>query len=302
MIPAELRTRVSGLGVSTQPAYARSGELPPVRRTGWPHQRRAVRDRAAAPRQAAPGDGSRDPAASDCVLRKDAAEFGYRFIADELEQQGHRSCERRVWRICRPQRVWSTTTRKGRKSSGKTPGPAVHDDLVQRDFSAPAPDVVWLTDITEHATAEGKLYCCSIEDVFSNRIVGYSISDHMTAALAVSALRSAIARRQPNGTVVGHSDRRRVRQRRRRLKRLHRGVVTGGRDPAHRAGEPVRLERGPERSRPELAAPRSATRSLLDRTHLQPPASSASARPGSPPSSSSSPSPRRPPSDDEQAA
>ena len=140
-------------------------------------------------------------------VHADDPEFGYRFITDELEQQGQRSCERRVWRLCRQQRVWSTTTRKGRKSSGKTPGPAVHDDLVKRVFSAPAPDVVWLTDITEHATAEGKLYCCSIKDVFSNRIVGYSISDRMTAHLAVSALRSAIARRQPTGTVVVHSDR-----------------------------------------------------------------------------------------------
>jgi transposase InsO family protein len=140
-------------------------------------------------------------------LHADDPEFGYRFIADELEHTGHRSCERRVWRLCRQQRVWSTTTKKGRKANGKTPGPAVHDDLVQRVFTAPAPDVVWLTDITEHATIEGKLYCCAIKDVFSNRIVGYSIGDGMTAQLAVSALRSAIARRQPTGTVVVHSDR-----------------------------------------------------------------------------------------------
>jgi putative transposase len=140
-------------------------------------------------------------------LHADDPEFGYRFIADELEQLGHRSCERRVWRLCRQQKVWSTTTKKGRKASGKTPGPAVHDDLVQRVFSAPAPDLVWLTDITEHATLEGKLYCCAIKDVFSNRIVGYSIGERMTAQLAVSALRSAIARRQPTGTVVVHSDR-----------------------------------------------------------------------------------------------
>jgi transposase InsO family protein len=140
-------------------------------------------------------------------VHADDPEFGYRLISDELEQLGRRSCERRVWRLCRQQRVWSTTTRKGRKSHGKTPGPAVHDDLVQRVFSAPAPDLVWLTDITEHPTLEGKLYCCSIKDVFSNRIVGYSIGDRMTAELAVSALRSAIARRQPDGTVVVHSDR-----------------------------------------------------------------------------------------------
>jgi transposase InsO family protein len=140
-------------------------------------------------------------------VHTDDPEFGYRFIADELEAAGHRTCERRVWRLCRNQRVWSTTTKKGRRSSGKTPGPPVHDDLVQRVFSAPAPDVIWLTDITEHPTVEGKLYCCSVKDCFSNRIVGYAIGDRMTAALAVSALRSAIARRQPHGTVVVHSDR-----------------------------------------------------------------------------------------------
>jgi transposase InsO family protein len=83
----------------------------------------------------------------------------------------------------------------------------VHDDLVQRQFRTDRPDAVWLTDITEHPTAEGKLYLCAIKDCFSNRIVGYSIGDRMTAQLACSALRSAIARRQPVGTVVVHSDR-----------------------------------------------------------------------------------------------
>lgn len=60
---------------------------------------------------------------------------------------------------------------------------------------------------TEHPTGEGKLYCCAIKDVFSNRIVGYSIDERTTARLATSALRAAIARRQPDGTVVVHSDR-----------------------------------------------------------------------------------------------
>ena len=83
----------------------------------------------------------------------------------------------------------------------------MHDDLVQRQFNAPAPDVVWVSDITEHPTVEGKLYCCAIKDLFSNRIVGYALDERMTAKLAVSALRAAIARRQPNGTVVVHSDR-----------------------------------------------------------------------------------------------
>ena len=54
-----------------------------------------------------------------------------------------------------------------------------------------------MPDITEHPT---------LEDVFSNRVVGYALGDRMTASPAVSALRSAVARRQPSGTVVVHSD------------------------------------------------------------------------------------------------
>ena len=137
----------------------------------------------------------------------DDPEFGYRFIADELVDAGHVVGERRVWRLCRDQRVWSTTVRKGRKANGKTPGPAVHDDLVQRRFRSPAPNRLWLTDITEHPTAEGKVYGCAIKDCFSNRIVGYAFGERMTAALAVTALRSAVARRQPGRVVVVHSDR-----------------------------------------------------------------------------------------------
>lgn len=138
---------------------------------------------------------------------RDDPEFGYRFLADEVTDAGYTTCERRVWRLCRDERLWSTTQKKGRKASGKTPGPAVHDDLVQREFTAPAPDLVWLTDITEHPTSEGKLYCCAVKDCFSNRIVGYATGDTMTAGLAVAALRSAVVRRQPNGVVIVHSDR-----------------------------------------------------------------------------------------------
>lgn len=83
---------------------------------------------------------------------------------------------------------------------------AVHVDLVRREFSAWGPDELWLTDITEHRTDEGKLYMCAIKDAWSNRIVGYSIDDRMKASLAVAALRNATASRAAVGTVV-HSDR-----------------------------------------------------------------------------------------------
>ena len=88
----------------------------------------------------------------------------------------------------------------------RRPGPPVHDDLVNRDFSATAANVLWLTDITEHWTNEGKLYLCAIKDVFSNRIVGYSMDDRMPAALAVAALTNALMTREVASTIV-HSDR-----------------------------------------------------------------------------------------------
>ena len=137
----------------------------------------------------------------------DDPEFGYRLLADEVASAGLVAGERRIWRLCSQQKLWSTTVRKGRRGAGKSPGPAVHDDHVQRKFTAQRPDQVWVTDITEHPTAEGKLYCCAIKDLFSNRIVGYAIDERMTAQLAVTALRTAVARRRPPGVVVVHSDR-----------------------------------------------------------------------------------------------
>jgi transposase InsO family protein len=140
-------------------------------------------------------------------VHADDPEFGYRFIADELERAGHEVGEGRVHRLCREHKIWSTTTKKGKRSSGKVPGPPVFDDLVQREFFATEPNEVWLTDITEHPTAQGKLYGCVVKDLFSNRIVGYAFGARMTRRLATSALRQAIARRQPGNPLIVHSDR-----------------------------------------------------------------------------------------------
>ena len=87
----------------------------------------------------------------------DDPEFGYRFLADELERRGHHVGERRVWRLCRQQRLWSTTVRKGRHGSGKRPGPAVHDDLVLRNFTAETPNSVWVTDIERHEALSNRV-------------------------------------------------------------------------------------------------------------------------------------------------
>jgi transposase InsO family protein/transposase-like protein len=138
-------------------------------------------------------------------IHGDDPAFGYRFIADELKDAGHEVSERRLWRICSEQGIWSVFSKK--RDLNRKAGPPVHDDLVDRDFTATRPNQLWLTDITEHRTNEGKLYLWAIKDVFSNRIVGYSIDDRMKASLAVSSLRNAIGLRHPMGSVTVHSDR-----------------------------------------------------------------------------------------------
>jgi putative transposase len=138
-------------------------------------------------------------------IHADDPAFGYRFIADEVEAvSGIAASERRVWKLCNQQRIWSTFAKK--RGLNRKAGPPVHDDLVTRQFSASRANELWLTDITEHWTDEGKLYLCAIKDVFSNRIVGYSIDDRMTASLAVAAVRNAVTLRSPAGTII-HSDR-----------------------------------------------------------------------------------------------
>ncbi|MCV7205775.1 IS3 family transposase [Mycolicibacterium peregrinum] len=137
-------------------------------------------------------------------IHADDPAFGYRFIADELPGRGITAGENRVARLCSQERIWSIFAKK--RGLNRRSGPPVHDDLVDRLFSAAGPNQVWLTDITEHPTDEGKLYLCAIKDVYSNRIVGYSIDSRMKSSLAVAALDHAVALRSPAATIV-HSDR-----------------------------------------------------------------------------------------------
>jgi transposase InsO family protein len=132
-------------------------------------------------------------------------EFGYRFLADEARDAGAVMADRTAWRICRDNNWWSVFGKK--RGSIKKAGPPVHGDFVCRDFTATGPNRLWLTDITEHATSEGKLYLCAIKDVFSKRIVGYSIDTRMKSRLAVTALNNAVARRGHVAGCILHSDR-----------------------------------------------------------------------------------------------
>lgn len=146
---------------------------------------------------------------------RDDPEFGYRFLADEARDAGQPMADRTAWRIC-SQMGWFSAFARKRGRNGKTPGPAVHDDLcavvdehgrLRHRFTAQAPNELWLADITEHRTAEGKLYLCAIKDAYSNRIIGYSIDSRMKSRIAVCALNNAVGRRGEVAGCVLHTDR-----------------------------------------------------------------------------------------------
>lgn len=171
----------------------------------------------------------------------DDPEYGYRFLVSEAAESGEEMCERTAWRICRDNKWWSVFGKK-RGKNGKRPGPPVHDDLVKRDFTADDANKLWLTDITEHWTDEGKLYLCAIKDVFSGRIVGYSISDRMKARLAVNALDNAISRRRDAAGCILHSDRGSQFRSRKFVHALNRHHLIGSMGQVGAAGDNAAME------------------------------------------------------------
>jgi transposase InsO family protein len=167
-------------------------------------------------------------------------EFGYRFLADEARAVGAAMADRTAWRICRDNRWWSVFGKK--RGRVKKAGPPVHGDLVRRDFTADRPNQLWLTDITEHATGEGKLYLCAVKDVFSKRIVGYSIDSRMKSRLAVAALDNAVARRENVVGCVLHSDRGSQFRSRKFVQALDRHRIAGSIGRVGAAGDNAAME------------------------------------------------------------
>lgn len=173
-------------------------------------------------------------------LHEDDPEGGYRVLADDITDLGYVLSERRVWRLCHVAGIRSTITT--RKRCYQKAGPPVHDDLVNRDFTANGPNQLWLTDITEHWTGEGKLYLCAIKDVWSNKIVGYSIDSRMKARLAVNALEMAVTHQGfPEGVVV-HSDRGSQFRSRKFVKALKRHKLRGSMGRVGAAGDNAAME------------------------------------------------------------
>ena len=177
-------------------------------------------------------------------------EFGHRLLADEARDAGEAMADRTAWRIASSNGWWSAFGKK-RGRNGKKPGPPVHDDLcavtdengrIRHEFTADGPNQLWMTDLTEHKTAEGKLYLCAIKDVFANRIVGYSIDSRMKSSLAVNALNNAVAMRGDVAGCVVHSDRGSQLRSRKFLRALTRHRLVGSMGRVAAAGDNAAME------------------------------------------------------------
>ena len=111
--------------------------------------------------------------------------------------EGVRCGRKRVERLMRQAGIAGIYRRRRRGCTRRDPAAQPADDLVNRAFDPAEPDRLWMMDVTEHPTGDGKIYLAVVLEAFSRMVVGWSIADHMRAELVVDALQMALWRRRP---------------------------------------------------------------------------------------------------------
>jgi putative transposase len=129
-----------------------------------------------------------------------------RIHAELRPADGVRIGRKRVERLMRQAGISGLQRRKRGRTTVSVPGVRVADDLVNRQFSPAAPNVLWIADVTYLRTWEGWLYLAAVQDAYSRRIVGWAMADHMRRELVIDALQMAVKRRRPPAGLIHHSD------------------------------------------------------------------------------------------------
>jgi hypothetical protein len=123
-----------------------------------------------------------------------------------LRREGIHVGEKRVARLMALAGLQGAHQRRKRGCTIRVPGVEPFPDLVGRDFRPEAPNLVWAADIKQIRTGEGWLYLAAVQDLFSRRIVGWSMDAHMRQELVIDALTMAVAARKPDAGTIHHSD------------------------------------------------------------------------------------------------
>jgi putative transposase len=132
--------------------------------------------------------------------------YGSPRIHRDLQADGVAVGRKRVERLMRQAGISGAVKRRRGRTTIRVPGVRVADDLVKRDFAPPAPDRLWVSDITYLRTWQGWLYLAVVVDCYSRRVVGWALEDNLRAELVVDALEQALQRRRPQGRLIHHSD------------------------------------------------------------------------------------------------
>ena len=131
--------------------------------------------------------------------------YGAPRIQADLRDEGIRVGRKRIARLMRVAGLRGLSRRKAPATTVRRAKVRPAADLVERDFTAEAPNGLWVADITYISTAVGFLYLAVVLDVFSRRIVGWSMASHLRTELVLAALEMALAQRKPE-RVIHHSD------------------------------------------------------------------------------------------------
>ncbi len=129
-----------------------------------------------------------------------------RIWSDLVVDDGERIGRKRVERLMRQAGLSGLITKKWKATTVRVPGVRVAEDLLERKFAAEAPNRCWVADITYLRTWEGWLYLIAVQDIYSRRIVGWSMADHMRTELVTDALQMALAHRRPAKGLIWHTD------------------------------------------------------------------------------------------------
>mgnify|MGYP003991644643 FL=1 len=132
--------------------------------------------------------------------------YGYRKIHDDLRSLGESCCPNRVARLAHQSGIKAQVGYKKKTGSYGGKPAVVAGNQLNKSFDTFAPDQVWVTDITYIKTYEGWLYLAVIIDLYSRRVIGWSMQSRMQMDLVLSALLMAVWRRKPKSKVIVHSD------------------------------------------------------------------------------------------------
>ena len=141
----------------------------------------------------------------EVIFRRSRRTYGRYRIHDDLKDEGIRVSGKRVARLMRERNIKGVSRRKGTVTTIRDRDARPAPDLVDRKFQADGPDQLWVADITYVPTWAGFLYLAIVLDVYSRRVVGWAMANHLRTELVLEALEMAIFRRKPTN-VIHHSD------------------------------------------------------------------------------------------------